>query len=194
MNSEKQTSEPQVILPWHKQFWPWFLIILPGTVVISCIGLVILAFNKADQLIDENYYNNGLAINAVKHDIDAAKRLGINIEIDLEKTESRWKFTANYLATDMSHSPSFLLLSLEHPLEQSLDQTLLLRKEVNQQYSAFFDLKKQALNNSAAFQFNGKQFWYIDIQAADDHGRALQQWRLKGKFYSSDKNIILGND
>lgn len=194
MNQTNQSSDTQAAEPWHQQFWPWFLIILPGTVVICCIGLVILAFIKADQLIDENYYNNGLAINAVKHDIDAAKRLGINIDISLEKTKTLWKFTADYHANDMSNKPQFLLLSLEHPLEQSLDQILLLRLDEKQQYSASFNLEKQALNNSSAFQFTGKQFWYIDIQAADDHGRALAQWRLKGKFYSTDSQIELGKD
>ena len=194
MNQANQSPDSQDIEPWYQQFWPWFLIILPGTVVIFCIGLVILAFIKADQLVDKNYYNNGLAINAVKHDIDAAKRLGINIDIALEKTNGLWKFTADFHANNMSGQPKFLLLSLEHPLEQSLDQTLLLRRDENQQYSGGFDLEKQALNNSAAFQFTGKQFWYIDIQAADDHGRALAQWRLKGKFYSTDSQIKLGKD
>jgi hypothetical protein len=42
------------MLPWYKQFWPWFLIILPGTAVVATLYTVVIA---------NQYYKEGLAIN-----------------------------------------------------------------------------------------------------------------------------------
>ncbi|MFT6984584.1 MAG: hypothetical protein ACJAT7_000381 [Psychromonas sp.] len=49
---------------WFKQFWPWFLIILPLTAVIGGIStLIIASHNKPDMVVDD-YYSKGKAINA----------------------------------------------------------------------------------------------------------------------------------
>jgi len=49
---------------WFKQFWPWFLIILPVCAVIAGISTVIIATsNKPDMVVDD-YYSKGKAINA----------------------------------------------------------------------------------------------------------------------------------
>ncbi len=189
----QETHKDNNIPPWYKQFWPWFLIILPGVVVIASIGLVILAFHKADQLIDENYYNNGLAINTVKHDIEQAALLGITVDLTLSKTERQWRFEAQYSAlnnSEKSRQPHYLLVTLEHPLEQSLDQTLLLRS-VGSNYIAYFDLTTTQ-GHSEIFKFEGKQFWYIDIQPANALAQPISSWRLKGRFYSSDTQLTLG--
>lgn len=192
-NPQAHTSSEDNALPWHKQFWPWFLIGLLSTVVIACIGLVFLAFYKADQLIDENYYDNGLAINEVKHDLEQADTLGIGIQLHLSKVNNKWRFDATYSAKqdNVAEQPKYLLLSLEHPLEQALDQDLLLKPN-GDTYTGFFELNK-TFDSGDVFKFNGKQFWYIDIRPADSHAKALPIWRLKGKFYSSDTEISLGN-
>ena len=44
------------LLPWYRQFWPWFLIALPGTVVVAAIGtlvigsVIIYGFNEATKV------------------------------------------------------------------------------------------------------------------------------------------------
>ncbi len=52
--------------PWFKQFWPWFLIILPGSVVIACLITIYLAFRYADTVISETYYKDNVEINKLK--------------------------------------------------------------------------------------------------------------------------------
>ena len=48
---------------WFKQFWPWFLIILPLTAVIAATNLLFTALdNKPDMVVDD-YYSKGKAIN-----------------------------------------------------------------------------------------------------------------------------------
>ncbi|MDX2349593.1 MAG: FixH family protein, partial [Porticoccus sp.] len=41
--------------PWYRQFWPWFLMALPGSVVIAGLTTVYIAFNGADTLVNDNY-------------------------------------------------------------------------------------------------------------------------------------------
>ncbi len=35
-----------MITPWYKQFWPWFLIALPASVVVASLITVTLFFNE----------------------------------------------------------------------------------------------------------------------------------------------------
>lgn len=48
---------------WHKQFWPWFLIILLSVSVISSLVTVYYAVRDPDPIVDGNYYKHGLTIN-----------------------------------------------------------------------------------------------------------------------------------
>lgn len=40
-----------VIEPWYKQFWPWFIIALPASVVIASFFTLYLAVSNPDQLV-----------------------------------------------------------------------------------------------------------------------------------------------
>ena len=50
-------------LPWYRQFWPWFLICLPGSVVVAALTTMYIAHKGADDLVVDEYYKEGLAIN-----------------------------------------------------------------------------------------------------------------------------------
>lgn len=50
-------------ISWYRQFWPWFLIALPGTVVVASLITIYIAFTHQDPLVDGNYYKHGLTIN-----------------------------------------------------------------------------------------------------------------------------------
>jgi hypothetical protein len=48
---------PIEILPWYKQFWPWFIIALPASAVIASFFTLWLAISNPDQLVvDEEEY------------------------------------------------------------------------------------------------------------------------------------------
>ncbi|MBT8069117.1 MAG: hypothetical protein HKP21_12920 [Xanthomonadales bacterium] len=43
--------------PWYKQFWPWFIIALPASVVVASFFTLYLAVSNPDQLVvDEDEY------------------------------------------------------------------------------------------------------------------------------------------
>ena len=58
---DKHLQHP--IKPWYRQFWPWFLMALPGAAVIGGITTVIVATIDRDGLVKDDYYKEGLAIN-----------------------------------------------------------------------------------------------------------------------------------
>jgi len=54
MNSNQQRKDaqtPVVIEPWYKQFWPWFIIALPASVVIASFFTLYLAVTNPDHLV-----------------------------------------------------------------------------------------------------------------------------------------------
>jgi len=48
-----------MVKPWYKQFWPWFLIILPLTVVVWTIVTVVIFSQNSVSLVAEDYYKKG---------------------------------------------------------------------------------------------------------------------------------------
>tara|TARA_R110001583_G_scaffold195499_1_gene374350 strand:+ start:8901 stop:9374 length:474 start_codon:yes stop_codon:yes gene_type:complete len=66
---------------WFKQFWPWFLIALPMVAVVGSVSLVFTAMEHKPDMVVDDYYVKGKAIN---HDfalINKAAELNINAEI-----------------------------------------------------------------------------------------------------------------
>ena len=59
-SNQQQNGEqaPVVIEPWYKQFWPWFIIALPASVVIASFFTLYLAISNPDHLVvtDDEYY------------------------------------------------------------------------------------------------------------------------------------------
>lgn len=49
--------------PWYKQFWPWFLIALPASVVLGSAFTFFLFAQNQVFLVAEDYYKEGKAIN-----------------------------------------------------------------------------------------------------------------------------------
>lgn len=66
---------------WYKQFWPWFLILLPLTVVIAAISTVIIAVDNKPDMVVDHYYTVGKSINANLALLRAAKSLHINADV-----------------------------------------------------------------------------------------------------------------
>lgn len=63
---------PGRVLPWYKQFWPWFIIALPTAAVVAGFFTLWLAISNPDYLVvdDEEYHrlNSGLKAAPEKSD------------------------------------------------------------------------------------------------------------------------------
>ena len=108
------TLERYDSLPWYRQFWPWFLIALPGSVVIAGFITLYIANEHADDLVADEYYKNGLAINRQLEKKNRAAELGITARLQLSGREITAHISGSVNAND-------LRLKLSHPLEADRD-------------------------------------------------------------------------
>lgn len=70
-----------MIKPWYKQFWPWFLIFLPLSVVVASFTTLFIFSNNSVSLVAEDYYKKGKAINIDLSKIEAANALGVSAAV-----------------------------------------------------------------------------------------------------------------
>jgi len=45
------TSSQAELLPWYRQFWPWFIIALPASAVVASFITLWLAMSRPDHLV-----------------------------------------------------------------------------------------------------------------------------------------------
>ena len=100
--------------PWYRQFWPWFLIALPATVVVAAVTTAVIASRGADDLVVDDYYKNGLAINRQLEKQQRAQQLGISATLLIDGASVVVQ-TRGVTAGDTLH------LRLSHPLEADQD-------------------------------------------------------------------------
>ena len=58
-------SQTEDLQPWYRQFWPWFLIALPGCAVVASLYTLNLAMQTTDSLVVES--NLGMDVVAAQH-------------------------------------------------------------------------------------------------------------------------------
>ena len=46
---------------WHKEFWPWFIVLITILVLFACLATIIIA-QKQNERIPMDYQKNGLTI------------------------------------------------------------------------------------------------------------------------------------
>jgi len=114
--------------PWYRQFWPWFLIALPASVVVAGIGMVVIAFRSPVSLVVDDYYKEGLAINRDLSSRTYAESLNLNASIRLQP---------GLLQVDLNQAGSEnLALRLIHSTDSSLDRKFSLIRQGDRRFSA----------------------------------------------------------
>jgi len=103
--------------PWHKQFWPWFLIALPAAVVIACFYTVYLALNNPLSIVKEDYYKEGLSINQNLQRYLRATELGIAAHCLLVEQRMQCEFVSGAEAL----GDKALQLQFMHPVNSDKD-------------------------------------------------------------------------
>jgi len=111
------------IQPWYKQFWPWFLIALPGSVVIASIATIIIAVNNPDSVVVDDYYKAGLGINRNLSRELLATQLGINANLIIHD-----KLATISLSSAKNVTSTDLQLKLMHPTLPDKDQIITLSR------------------------------------------------------------------
>lgn len=115
--------------PWYKQFWPWFLIIVPVVTVIMSGVLVYFAASTEDSLVIDDYYKEGKAINATLDKEERARKLNITSELTINGTRVALKFHSG-----IPQEGTAVKLSFYHVTLEKLDTELLLTRDAEGVY------------------------------------------------------------
>ncbi len=115
--------------PWYRQFWPWFLIVLPASVVIAAIATMIIAVRGSDDLVVDDYYKDGLAINRQLERDERARQRGYTADLRIAED------TVTVLTEDLP-AVAELRLRLSHPMEADRDIRIDLRRSGPERYAA----------------------------------------------------------
>ncbi|MCL9783276.1 FixH family protein [Vibrio sp. S4M6] len=143
--------------PWYKQFWPWFLIILPLIVVSWTIVTVIIFSNNSVSLVTEDYYKKGKGINIDISKLNVAKQL--ELEINIESKAKLVNFTLN--KGQLAHYPALNIL-FAHRTLPNRDFSKLVTSDANGNYSVALD-------------HDLKGPWFIEVTPHD------KAWLIQGR-------------
>jgi hypothetical protein len=164
--------------PWYRQFWPWFLIALPGTVVIASISMFFVAYNTADSLVIDNYYREGLNVNTTLEQDTLASELKLRAKISIDSSNGEVRITLDNNNTDLNNTP--LKLELLHAKNQAEDIQLILQPTPQGDWLA-------NLPNPLIGQ------WYIrlsNIQA--NQTKSISTEKSKNTLWRLQKSVFLG--
>lgn len=154
--------------PWYKQFWPWFVIAIPLTSVITGTSLVIIASNTTDSMVVDDYYKDGLAINESLAKKQKAKKLGIKATLSFDNKRVTVDLTSN---TDIKDS---LFLNFQHATLETKDFSVALKQDAMGKYYS-----------ELSHDISGK--WYINLHPYQ------KQWEVEKKVtLPSSLEVTLG--
>lgn len=147
--------------PWYRHFWPWFLMALPATVVVAGVWTAFIAHEHADDLVVDDYYKDGLAINQQLAKKQRAQELGLTAALHFSDDVVTVTLTG-----PMPDSGLRLLLS--HPVEADRDFAVPLVRTATGAYRGSLD---QAV----------APHWHWTLQ-----GLGSDDWRLDGVVQTGD--------
>jgi hypothetical protein len=116
---------------WYKQFWPWFLIIVPLTSMVLSFTMMNLAFTGEDSMVIDDYYKEGRSINLKIQKLQQAKILNISTKMQV--------FSDYVEVTFISGEPESgeaLTLDFFHSTQKFKDFSVILLRDANGTYRA----------------------------------------------------------
>jgi len=156
MTSPEDLNPP----PWYKQFWPWFLISLPASVVVASMFTIKIAVDSDDGLVSKDYYKEGKAIHMDASARQKARDLGIVANIDFAQQEQVIRVVID---SESLAAVGALQLALRHPTRADKDSLLDLKPVDPTTYEAPMPDLTSTHN------------WNVELIAAD------AGWELRGR-------------
>ncbi len=116
--------------PWYKQFWPWFLMFFPVVTIVGCVLLVLLAVGNGPDMVVDDYYKKGKAINLELDKYNKAKALFLHGNMAIDGDLVTFTFTKGDYDTI-----SAIKLSAYHATQEAKDVETTLTKNARGGFS-----------------------------------------------------------
>ncbi len=169
-------AENEIVLPWYRQFWFWFVFGPLIFIIIMCGFTVSIALNNADDVIIDNYYKEGRMINQALDQDKKAKALGLTADLRIDSITGDVLLSFPQLPADTSLIPEQLLLFMGHPVKAAKDQQVILTQIAAGQY-------RGSLTEEPRYS------WYLTLYPITHMDQRHQAaWSLSG-----DINFALGD-
>lgn len=161
--------DPQQILPWYREPWPWILMALPAAAVLGGIATAFIAIVHDDPLVVDNYYKEGLAINRVLERDRAAAQAGYRAQIMFSEDRSRVRV---HLAGLQDAAAGALTLRMIHPTRAELDRSATLAATQAGWYEGALDISHASR-------------WRVQLEGE------RRDWRLTGEWQPGDGSVAV---
>ena len=123
------------VRPWYKEPWPWVLIaIILIPVVVAAVRLSIYREYKVEMVVDD-YYKKGKAINQEFDREKLAAEYGIAIFAEITEDSIVLDLNANRKAPE----PANLIVSFYHATQSIKDQSVMATRRADGKFSALLD-------------------------------------------------------
>ena len=152
--------------PWYRQFWPWFIIALPLSAVIAGTITLVIAYRNADDVVVDNYYQEGRAINRDLDEERLARRLGLRAQL----SQHDGALSVQMLSKAPLPWPDTLSLTLRHPTQAIKDKQFVLKRASD-----------QGLYRSKAPHLDGD--WYVTLSDS--------RWRMEQRLAIGETPVTL---
>ncbi len=144
-------------MPWYRQFWPWVLIALPASSIVTSGLLILAAIADPDGLVVDNYYKEGLALNRNLAVQRQAEAMGLRADFIFYPEAG----TVRVLVE--AAEPQQATLRLVHPTRARKDLQSELYRDMHGGLSGVIGVPRQG-------------YWRIVLEPAD------ASWRLVGRL------------
>ncbi len=165
-----QQPENEELRPWYKEPWTWFLIIVPITSVTASFSMI-QTFNQTNvEMVVDDYYKKGKAINQELSRIKKAKSYGISAFLTVNNGQLLLDLNKNKQAPEMAA----LVISFYHATQGKRDFNLMATQRAN---GTYFAQLPEALTGN----------WQITVEPHD------KQWKIQQRITlpAEDKLILL---
>ncbi|MEN0038645.1 MAG: FixH family protein [Cellvibrio sp.] len=170
-------STKEVVKPWYREFWFWFVFAPLIYIIIMCSITVTIALKGADDVIIDNYYKEGRMINQALEQDKRAHELGLSGELRFDRTSGDVLLTVTNAPTDAKLMPNELLLMMGHPVKAAKDQLISLKEVAPGHYRG--ELKTEP-----------EYSWYLTLYPINDLAmRNDAPWTLSGEINFRESEV-----
>lgn len=154
--------------PWYKQFWPWLLISIPAATAIAGFATIWIASKDPVALVHDDYYKEGMAVNRdlAKDRAAVDRKLSTQLDFNIDAQRVEAIVSGDYEGSEM-------LLEFIHPVEITLDQSIVLQKQADGVFHGPLPVRIDR--------------WYLELEGTN----AIAPWRLKGEIDLRKNNAVL---
>ncbi|NWO05500.1 MAG: FixH family protein [Alteromonadaceae bacterium] len=152
-------SENEVIAPWYRQPWLWFLLAFPLAAITWGLGVLVFASSLDTSMVTDDYSKEGRGINMSIARDQKARDLGVAGSLDMSGRSAELSLETNDGAADFP----YLVLNLYHPTHSDQDRVVQFQQRSNGEYVGQIQQ-----------ELEGR--WYYDLQGPTN------EWRVKGEL------------